>query len=82
MDRRELADIGLSPCDLRDVSALPLDRDPTALLARRAHERRRNAFEMPAFPGRTPSPFGRRWREAPDEGRRARERAYAHKASV
>ncbi len=43
MDRRELADIGLTPCDLRDVSALALDRDPTALLAARAGERRRNA---------------------------------------
>ena len=40
MDRRELADIGLNPSDLRDASALPLDRDPTALLARRARERR------------------------------------------
>ena len=34
MDRRELADIGLNPSDVRDASALPLDRDPTALLAR------------------------------------------------
>ena len=32
MDVRELADIGLTPSDLRDVSALALDRDPTALL--------------------------------------------------
>ena len=52
MDRRELADIGLIPCDLRDVSALPLDRDPTGLLARRSHERRRDAFATPAFRGR------------------------------
>jgi uncharacterized protein YjiS (DUF1127 family) len=44
MDRRELADIGLTASDLRDVSALALDRDPTALLARRARERRRDAF--------------------------------------
>jgi hypothetical protein len=49
MDAHELADIGLTLCDLRDVSALPLDRDPTALLARRARERRRGAFETPAF---------------------------------
>ena len=41
MDRRELADIGLNSSDVRDASALPLDRDPTELLARRAHERRR-----------------------------------------
>ena len=43
MDRRELADIGLTPSDLRDASALALDRDPTELLARRARERRRAA---------------------------------------
>ncbi len=47
MDRRELADIGLNPSDVRDASAVPLDRDPTALLARRARERRRDAFEPP-----------------------------------
>ena len=41
MDRRELADIGLNLSDVRDVSALPLDRDPTLLLARRSYERRR-----------------------------------------
>ena len=47
MDRRELADIGLNLSDVRDVSALPLDRDPTLLLARRAHQRRRDAFGPP-----------------------------------
>jgi uncharacterized protein YjiS (DUF1127 family) len=47
MDRRELADIGLNPCDLRDVSALPLDRDPTDFLTERARERRRDAFGAP-----------------------------------
>ena len=41
MDRRELADIGLSHSDVRDASALALDSDPTALLANRASERRR-----------------------------------------
>lgn len=50
MDRRELADIGLTPSDLRDASALALDRDPTVLLARRAHERRRDAFAPPTAP--------------------------------
>jgi uncharacterized protein YjiS (DUF1127 family) len=40
MDRRELADIGLRPSDLRDASALALDRDPGELLARRARVRR------------------------------------------
>ena len=49
MDAHELADIGLNPCDLRDVSALPLDRDPAELLAQRARERRRDVFETPAF---------------------------------
>jgi uncharacterized protein YjiS (DUF1127 family) len=47
MDRRELADIGLNPSDVRDASALPLDRDPTELLAWRARERRRDAFRPP-----------------------------------
>jgi uncharacterized protein YjiS (DUF1127 family) len=47
MDGRELADIGLTRSDLRDVSALALDHDPTALLARRARERRRGAFAPP-----------------------------------
>jgi len=47
MDRRELADIGLTPSDLRDVSALALDHDPGALLARRARERRRDAYARP-----------------------------------
>jgi uncharacterized protein YjiS (DUF1127 family) len=43
MDRRELADIGLNLSDVRDASALPLDRDPTELLAERARERWRYA---------------------------------------
>ena len=42
MDGRELADIGLTRSDLRDASALALDGDPTALLALRARERRRD----------------------------------------
>ncbi len=50
MDGRELADIGLTRCDLRDVSALALDHDPTDLLARRARERRRGAFAPPTAP--------------------------------
>jgi uncharacterized protein YjiS (DUF1127 family) len=56
MDRRELADIGLNPSDVRDASALALDRDPTELLARRARERRRDAFGTP------PSPRAGSWR--------------------
>jgi uncharacterized protein YjiS (DUF1127 family) len=43
MDRRELADIGLNLSDVRDASALPLDRDPTELLAERARDRWRHA---------------------------------------
>jgi hypothetical protein len=43
MDRRELADIGLNSSDMRDASALPLDCDPTELLAERVRERRRAA---------------------------------------
>src|ERR1700733_2934959 len=50
MDRRKLADIGLNPSDVRDASALPLDRDPTALMATRARERRRDAFGPPPSP--------------------------------
>jgi hypothetical protein len=62
MDRRELADIGLNPRDVRDASALPLDHDPTALLAARARERRRDAFGPP------PSPPAGSWRlDDPDD---------------
>src|SRR6202044_3316527 len=50
MDRRELADIGLNPSDVRDAPALSLDRDPTELLARRAYERHRDAFGPPSSP--------------------------------
>jgi hypothetical protein len=42
MSDYELRDIGLTRQDVVDVSALPLDEDPTALLARRraaAHDR-------------------------------------------
>ena len=47
MDCRELADIGLTHCDLRDASALPLDRDPSELLVARAHERQVNGLAAP-----------------------------------
>jgi uncharacterized protein YjiS (DUF1127 family) len=39
MDARDLADIGLTPQDLRDATATPLFADPTLALARRAAER-------------------------------------------
>jgi uncharacterized protein YjiS (DUF1127 family) len=69
MDRRELADIGLTASDLRDVSALPLDRDPTLLLTQRARERRRDAFGAPTplLGGQVEDPDDRsgRWRPSP-----------------
>ena len=40
LDDRMLADIGLSRSDLRDAYALPLWRDPSDVLARRAADRR------------------------------------------
>ena len=69
MDGRELADIGLTRSDLRDVSALALDRDPTALLALRARERRRGAFGASGPQAETPaaSHDGRRDRNARDD---------------
>ena len=46
MDARELADIGLTLHDLRDVSAAPLDQDPTRVLADRAREAHIRALEQ------------------------------------
>ena len=62
MDRHELADIGLNPSDVRDAWAMPLDRDPGELLARRAYERRRDAFGP-----RPPSSVGRWPLDVPDD---------------
>src|ERR1700678_3767179 len=56
MDPRELAENGLNPSDRRDAWAFPLRRHPTELLARRARERRRDAFVPP------PSPRAGSWR--------------------
>ena len=64
MDGRELADIGLTRSDLRDASALALDRDPTALLALRARERRRDASGQHA---EAPAAVARRDRNVRDE---------------
>jgi uncharacterized protein YjiS (DUF1127 family) len=47
MDRRELADIGLGPSDVRDAWSLPLDRDPGELLSRRVRERRDSLMAAP-----------------------------------
>ena len=44
MDARELRDIGLTPYDVQSAQGLPLDSDPTQLLADRARERARNMF--------------------------------------
>ena len=41
MSDYELADIGLTRRDLSDVSALPLDTEAGAFLAKRANDRRR-----------------------------------------
>ena len=45
MDARELADIGVTAQDLRDVTALALDEDPTLKLAARAAAARIRALE-------------------------------------
>ena len=45
MDTRELRDIGLTRYDVSAAQALPLDVDPTALLADRAKERARSDIE-------------------------------------
>lgn len=49
MDARELRDIGLTPYDVSSAQALPLDADPTALLASRASERARKAIDKPYY---------------------------------
>lgn len=42
LDRRMLADIGLTRSDVQDAFSTPLWEDPTALLSERAIERRMN----------------------------------------
>ncbi|HEU5018751.1 MAG TPA: hypothetical protein VFT69_12365, partial [Pseudolabrys sp.] len=42
LDRRMLADIGITRSDVRDAFSEPFWQDPTALLSERAGERRRN----------------------------------------
>ena len=62
MDRRELADIGLNSSDVRDASALPLDCDPTELLAERARDRGRHSGAAKVSrgdDGRRPGPQAR-----------------------
>jgi len=50
LDRRMLADIGLSRSDLNDAFSGPLWEDPTVLLRERAGERRRGRMAIPALP--------------------------------
>ncbi len=53
LDRRMLADIGITRADLRDAFSAPFWEDPTALLRERAIERRLNRAAAPGQ--RTPS---------------------------
>ena len=53
LDRRMLADIGITRADVRDAFSAPFWEDPTALLRARAIERRLNRVAAPAR--RTPS---------------------------
>jgi hypothetical protein len=46
MNARELRDIGLTTYDIQSAQALPLDVDPTQLLASRAQERARNTLSF------------------------------------
>jgi uncharacterized protein YjiS (DUF1127 family) len=45
MSEYELRDIGLTPSDINDATALPLDADPSGLLVRRRAWRERPAAE-------------------------------------
>jgi uncharacterized protein YjiS (DUF1127 family) len=69
MDGRELADIGLTRCDLCDASALPLDRDPSELLAVRARERQARALAAP------PTAWDTDWADKDARGEPARNRS-------
>ena len=54
LDRRMLADMGITRADLRDAFSEPFWDDPTALLRERAIERRMNRGEV-KFPKRVES---------------------------
>ena len=56
LDRRALADIGLTPADLNDATALPLTADPGSFLAGRIAGRRAARIEPAGRPRRV-----RRW---------------------
>lgn len=51
LDRRMLADIGISRADLRDAFSQPFWNDPTVLLKERVSERRANRNVLGAGPG-------------------------------
>src|SRR5271170_5226333 len=90
MDRRELADIGLNSSDVRDASALPLDRDPTALLATRARSgagmlsgrRRHLALEAGASTIRTTCPGATGRHRGRDRSRPGRKPASSEQAEL
>lgn len=46
MNARELRDIGLTSYDVRSAHGLPIDADPTKLLASRASERARTVLSF------------------------------------
>lgn len=46
LDRRMLADIGITSSDVNDAFSAPLWQDPTALLSERAIERRMNRARL------------------------------------
>ena len=51
LDRRMLADIGISRADLRDAFSQPFWGDPTMLLRERVNERRANRNVLGTEPG-------------------------------
>ena len=63
LDARMLADIGLTPADLSDVTALPLAADPGFFLAARVGGRRVARLEPAGPPRRV-----RRWRRLAKTG--------------
>jgi len=69
LDRRMLADIGITRADVRDAFSEPFWDDPTALLRERALERRLSASVRSAAAGANLNPAFRR----PPTGRPARE---------
>jgi len=66
LDRRMLADIGISRADLRDAFSEPFWADPTVLLRERVSERRanRNVLGTRAEPGFRRPPTDRPARQA------------------